>query len=163
MHFSAISTGYRFFELFNDLNDSLGTIQYKTWQPNQAQATTANGIVYTIAPTGFWRTTVTVYKENIPIAEIKPVLGKGLKVTFASSAIPFSIKNRTLFSTDLVVVDESYQKLAMIISRFKWRKFRNDYEIEILPNMLDTETNVILPLILVYCARLIQMRRAAAT
>lgn len=163
MHFSAISTGYRFFELFNDLNDSLGTIQYKTWQPNQAQATTANGIVYTIAPTGFWRTTVTVYKENIPFAEIKPVLGKGLKVTFASSAIPFSIKNRTFFSTDLVVVDESDQKLAMIISRFKWRKFRNDYEIEILPNMLDTETNVILPLILVYCARLIQMRRAAAT
>lgn len=163
MHYSATSTGYRFFEVFNDLNDSLGTIQYKTWQPNQAQATTANRVMYSIAPTGFWRTTITVYKENIPFAEIKPVLGKGLKITFASSAVPFLIKSRTFFSTDLIMIDESDQKLATVLSRFKWRKFRYDYEIEVYPNMLDTETNVILPLILVYCARLIQMRRAAAT
>lgn len=163
MHYSIISKGNRFSEAFSEMNESIGTLEHGMWGIRKADINTANGLTYSFAPTGFWQTAITITKGDSPFAEIKPILGRGLQLTFSGTTQTFMFKKKAAFSTDYKVVDENDRELATVDAHFKWKKFGYDYEVEIQYNTLDQEINLALPLLLVYCVRYQRMRHTAAT
>lgn len=164
MHYSIINKGNRFYEAFSELKESIGTLEYGMWGVRKAEvASTTAEFKYHLSATGFWQTTIIVNKGDTPFAEIKPVLGRGLQLSFSGTTQTFMFKKKAAFSTDYKVVDENDRELATVEPHFKWKKFGYDYEIDVQYNTLDEEINLVLPLLLVYCVRYQRMRQSAAT
>ena len=163
MHFTVTSRGNRHFEVFNEQNDSIGTIGLSTWRPNKGQITTAAGVTYNIAPTGFWQTTIAITKNDFPFAEIKAGWSPGLRLSFATESRTYVFKKKGFWNTDYAVYDEDGHEIAFVAVEYKWSTWSFNYEIDVHGSMADKETNMILPLLITYCARYTRMRQAAAS
>lgn len=161
MHYDVKSLGNRNFEVFTENNDSIGNLHFDFWAIKKARITLTNGLSYLMAASGFWQSTVQVMKDESIFAEIKPVWANGgLQVTFNSSAQSFTFKKKSWLSTDHKLVDEQDYEIATVNAFFKWKTFRNDYTVDISHNTFDRETNIVLPLLLVYCSYYLRMRHS---
>lgn len=164
MHYTVTSQGNRQFEVFSEDNDSLGVMNFSPWRFfNKGEITTVNHLIYKIAPKGFWQTTLAITKQDMPFAEIKLKLGMRMVLSFANENRVYYFKKKGFWNSNYILTDEDDHEIAFIEVSYNWRKWKFDYSIDVHANMLDKEANLLLPLILVLCARNMRMRQAAAT
>lgn len=163
MQYTVNSEGNRHFEVFNEQNDLLGTMDFAAWRHNRGEITTVNHLTYNIAPTGFWQTTIAITRHDMPFAEIKAKLGARMQLNFANENRTYSFRKKGFWSSNYMVVDEDDHEIAFMEVSYNWRKWKFDYNIEVHANMLNKEANLILPMLMICCARYIRRRQAAAT
>lgn len=158
MRYSVNNLGSKQFDIFTPNNDLLGNLKFDFWGIKKALITMTNGLTYQLTATGFWQSNILVTKDERPFAEIKPLLAKGLQITFNDSAQTFIFKKQSWASINHVLVDEQDTQLGLVEAYFKWKRLRNDYEIEINHSLLGHEINNMLPLLLMYCSCYLRMR-----
>ena len=163
MRYTVKNSSHRHIEVFNENEDLVGTIDYAAWKPAKAEITLLNDIHYQAAATGFWQTTIAIRRDGLSFAEIKPDWSFGLKITFPHHAQPFIFRKKSFWNSDYMLVDAEGNEIAQVKVDFKWTAWSFGYEAEVYPNMLDKELNMILPVLMIYCARYTRTRYAAAT
>lgn len=163
MHYTVKNNNHRHIEVYNDHDDMVGTIDYGAWRPVKAEITLPHDIKYQVAAVGFWQTTIAITRNEISFAEIKPNWGFGLKITLPNHAQPFILKKKSIWNSDYILVDAEGNEIAFVKVDFKWSAWTFDYQVDVHPNALDKETNAVLPMLMIYCARYIRTRYAAAT
>ncbi len=162
MHYTVTSQGSRYFEVYNEQNDSMGTLTLNTWWHSKGEINAVSGITYKIAPKGFWQTTFTITKNDMPFGEIKVTFGGRLRITFANENRTYTLKRKNLWKSELALYDLEDRETALVAVSYNWRKWKTDYAIDVHHNLLNKETNMVLPLILVFCARYLRMLQTAA-
>ena len=159
MRYTVTGEGTRHFEVINEMNAPVGTRDYQTWRPNRARMTTFDGLVYDIAPVGFWQMSMAVTRDDVPYAELKRTPAVGIKVRLATSAM-YTFRRKSLWQGSYSLENEAQEELATIFSTFNWRKFSFDYDIETFAPTVDQQTAQLLPMLLVYCMRSLNVQRS---
>ena len=163
MRYTVKNSSHRHIEVFNENDDLAGAIDYAAWRPTKAEITLPNDVKYQTAATGFWQTTIAITRDGLSFAEIKPDWSFGLRITLPDHAQPFIFKKKSFWSSDYILVDVEGNEIALVKVDFKWSGWGFDYQAEVYPNMLDKELNMILPVLMIYCAGYTRTRYAAAT
>ena len=125
-------------------------------RPYQATITMADNNVFQLSRAGFWLMVVTVTKNDMPFGEIKPVLGQGLAITFGNSLHPYRFKRKSIWQNTYALLDQNGYEVAVIYANYVWRKWAFEYEIEMINSL--PEADLLVPLLMAYCARYIRLR-----
>ena len=152
MRYMVTGDGNRHFEVINEQNAPVGALDYQTWLPNRARMTTFGGIVYDIAPTGFWQMTMAVTRDDVPFAELKRTPAVGMEVRLATGVV-YTFRRKNLWQGYYSLENEVQEEMATIYRTFNWRKFNFDYDIETFMPATDLQTDQLLPMLIVYCMR----------
>jgi len=160
MQYTATATSSEHFEVTAETGAPAGSLDYASWLRTSAQITTADGIVYDIAPSGFWRTGRLITRDGCDFAELKPDFSRGAYLSFANG-ISLHFKTRNFWNNSrFTVLDGNGDEIAAVQYYFEWRRFRYRYDISLHNAMADRETGAMLPVLLLYCARLVHQRKA---
>ncbi len=155
-------SGGRYFEVSNDRQMPVGTIQFSAWWPNKADVAVNDGTAYNMAPTGFWNTGVAVTKNGAPYADLKYTFGGAISLTFENGQT-FFFKKKSFWGGEYILTDREEQELATVTSEFKWSNWGFTYDIDIRTGMSDRDANnMLLPFLMIYCTKYMRMRRSAA-
>ncbi|MCB9046068.1 MAG: hypothetical protein H6550_08000 [Chitinophagales bacterium] len=163
MQYTVNSRGYNHFEVFNEQDDPVGTLDINSWWMHKASIATAAGMNYAVAPKGFWQTTFTISRYDVEFVSIKARLGGRVHISFANENRGYTFRQKSFWGRTFAIYDEDGHEIAEIESGFNWRKWNYNYTIDVHGNTLDKEANQLLPFLMIYCARYIRIRRSAAT
>ena len=158
MKYNITSTGGGNYQLTDEQDDCLGTMWHPAMRPYQATIKLADGSVFQLSRAGFWQMNIAVTKNDIPFAEIKPVLGQGLAITFSNGIYPYRFRRKSVWQNTYALLDPNEYEVALVYSNYLWKKWTFEYEIEITTPLHDMELNLLIPLLLAYCARYMRLR-----
>lgn len=159
MHYTVTNRSSYLIEISNDQGEHIGALEYTgRWVPDKARITTRDHNIYDIAPSGFWQTTRKMIKNGMPYAELKPTYSNGIELFFETGET-LSFKKKSFWSSgSYIVTDSEGREIAAITSTLRWKTFNYHYEIETHATLANSETNTVLPFIMVYCSRYLRMR-----
>ncbi|XZF14326.1 hypothetical protein ACTHGU_21300 [Chitinophagaceae bacterium MMS25-I14] len=160
MQYTATTRNSRYFEVTDEWQNLIGTLQYNIWLVSQAQIVTIDNNQYDIASTGFWQTKKTVTRNGIDYAELKANMGNGISIDFANGQSLLFKRKSQWSNGEYVLLDDAGNKIATMEANFSWSSFTYNYSIATDATMPDRESNTVLPMIMVYCAKYIRMRGA---
>lgn len=149
------------YDISDDNLQALGTMLINVWWPMKAKISTPSDS-YEIAPIGFWQVSREILRNGLPFARLNPKIGRGFQLSFENSPTLFIRKKSIWRSSEFVVTDYNESVVGNINVTFRLKGFNFHYDIELDTYMLDKETTAILPFLLVYSARLMRQRHAAA-
>jgi hypothetical protein len=163
MHYTVLSGNNLHFEVGNEQGDAIGTFTMSFWRPAKAMITTIYNDVFEIEAVGFWRNRMVISKNGVFYAEIRSSAFRGLDLSLESGRV-FSFRNKSFWSIrSYKFVDEQENIVATSSSRYSWKAFSYRYDVDINEALLDKELSLTLPYLIIYCNRLVRMRRAAAS
>ncbi len=151
MHYTALGNGTRHFEVVNDQNAIVGSLEYKVWLPNRARITTLNNLEFDAVPFGFWQNSMAVMRDGVTYAELKRTMSMSMEVQLANRQ--FTVKRKNFWQGSYKLENETGEEMAEISGSFKWRKFSFDYDIDTYISTGDPLADELLPMLLVYCMR----------
>lgn len=163
MQYTINNTSRNHYEVFDEHNRPAGQIRFNGWMPNKATITTADGTVYQVSGKGFWQIAKLIVKNGIEYGEVRPKFGVGFELSFEAGQ-HFILKRKKMFSLSTFVLSEgeTNTEIASVQSHFSWSKFAYQYQVDVHAALYDTELNKLMPLLLVYLARLQRTQQAAA-
>jgi hypothetical protein len=162
MQYTVLSGNNLHFEVGNEQGDAIGTFTMSFWQPAKATITTVYNDVFEIEAAGFWRNRMVMSKNGGFYAEIRSRPFKGLELVFENGR-NFYFRMKSFWSMrSYKFVDDQENIVATSSSRYSWKAFAFRYEVDINEALVDRELALTLPYLIIYCTRLVRMRRAAA-
>lgn len=161
MHYTVTSNGSRYFEITDYRNQLIGKLEYTFWWPAKAKITVLDSYEYSALPTGFWRNSIGIFKNDLLYARLSPDW-RGSLLWFFENGRSYVFKRKSIWNAMYILMDEDQREIAYISARFNWSKFNFDYQLEINSNMYDNEADLLLPFLLIYSIRHMRMRHAAA-
>lgn len=159
MQYTITNPDNRYFEVANELQQPVGDLQFATLPPSEAQIKTRDGNVYDITIAGFWQTRKKITKNGADWALLKPNWGNGFILSFDNGR-SLSFKKKSQWKNGhYILADAAGNEIAAIYADFVLSDFKIQYEIDTNTTISDGETNTVLPLLLIYCAKIMIMRQ----
>jgi len=143
----------RHFELFDENDNPAGRLDYINLLSSKADITLANGNVYHIAHAGIFGISIEIEHNDNVIGTLKFNWKSQVIINFGDSET-YVFKGKGFWHHHYVLLDGAGNELAIIHPDFEWSKMSHDYEIEMNPAHQDKAKNILLPLILTFCANL---------
>jgi hypothetical protein len=163
MHYSVDNEGNRYFEVKDDQQQPVGTLEYQGISISKASITISTGGVYDVDAADFWLMTKQITRNGELYAELRARMGKGITLTFRNGHVCHFFKKSFWNTGEFTVLNEAEEEIAELHVDFEWRSFSFKYEIDIFAGLGDAEMNHALPMILLYCARFLRTHHAAVT
>lgn len=160
MHYAVTSTSGRYFDVSDDRQMPVGTIQFSAWWPNKADVAINDGTAYNMAPTGFWNMDVAVTKSGLPYAILKYTFGGSITLTLENGQT-FFFKKKSFWGVEYILANSEEQELATVICEFKWSNWGFTYAIDVHTGMGDRDTNLLVPFLMIYCTKYMRIRQSA--
>lgn len=160
MNYTASGTRNRRYELLDANNNPLGILDYPSMFSRRSAVIEQGGATYEIAAVGFWQTSTEIRRNGTKIATLKFSLRKGLVITMENGPT-YVFKRVGFFNSHFGLFTEHEQEIIALKYHFKLAKFSNDYTIETNDNYTEGK-NIILLLLMVYCANYMHSMAAAA-
>lgn len=158
MRYTTTAQGNRHTEVLNEQQQVIGQIDYLGWGPQRARLTTRDGVIYEVCPKGFWATTRIVLKNDLPYAEVKPNMGKGLYINFENGTT-LSLKKKNWWGiASYILIDNEGQQIATIETAFSWKGMGYICDMDIIIPLQQREDMTVFPLLLAYCTRYLRVR-----
>lgn len=141
-------------------------VDYTSWFSSKAEAR-YKGVNIEIQPQNFFRTKFGILKNGVPMGGIHYHWKRTISIHYIQeSGEPehhFLFRSKGAWKQRFELLDESENLVLTMYSKWIWRKFDYDYDIEADTAFVDEEA---LPELLIYCgfaARLYKQKKAAAS
>lgn len=108
----------------------LGKLTYPKWYSLKANVTLADNSQYQLAAKKRWSSKIELKQDDKLLSDLK--MGwKGIiiKVYFDNEQKSYLLKIKNIFSRKYILIDSNKKELLTVDTKFKWTKFRFDYEI----------------------------------
>lgn len=129
---------------------------------NKASIIDARNQVYEIVAVNFWKTRFEISLNQECLFTIKKKWAKTAEIGInnGSSSNILLFKHKGLFRFRFIIQDKDDRELATIRSKFRWKGFRNDYEIEVSDSMRRKPDHLVILGIMLYLVRNLQKQNA---
>ena len=121
----------------------------------KASIVDADNHIFNIVPIGFWKTKMEVSHNHQCLFTIKKKWTGNAEISSnkdsASSRLLF--KHKGFFRFRFVILDKDDRELAAVRSKFRWKGFRNDYEIELSESLKRKPEHLVILGIMLYLVR----------
>ncbi|HEY8366738.1 MAG TPA: hypothetical protein VIL57_06280 [Bacteroidia bacterium] len=120
------------------LNDKeLGELQYLNWFSFKAKIILNNKDSYDLIPKGFFDASIELKKDEEVLISFKMVWkGIAIKVYKGGQEHKFLLKHNTWeLGYNYTLLNEENTQIAIIKSKFEWKKFNFNYKIELIENL----------------------------
>ncbi len=125
---TAYSKGFTEFVLENENHEHLGKLKYEKWFSFDAHITTAKSDS-TIKMEGFWNSRMVQYNQNNQ--ELLYVKQNWTGFAFKrNNEILFFLEWRGFLGSKMVLLDQNKSEVLTVETRFDWKKFNSDYQIQ---------------------------------
>ncbi len=152
MQYTATGQRRQYFELYNDVGEPLGRLNYSVWLSTNADITLPGGEAYKVGPSNFWLTSIEMTSGDTCIAAAKR--GWAMNVVLTLSGTDYHFKGEGLLNRHYVVTTDAGQEIAVLRPDFQWHSFSFTYEIETNDNYAVLADPAIV-LFLIYCCNYI--------
>ena len=159
-HYSITTSAYRRYEVTDEYNRFVGQLDYPSWLSHKAQVIMKDGVRYEITIAGFWRRQMMITKEGMPFAEMRYTWRSKIEIVF-NRGESLLFKRKSIWNSTYVILGSSDQEVATLQIGFDWRKLSFSYTVDVSENLLDKETNLLLPFLMLYCSKNVRARNAA--
>ena len=150
--------------VFYERNHIVLKLAYAGRFSNKASIIDADNQVFSIAPIGFWKTKLEVRHNQEYIFTINRKWTGTAKIftnkDSASSLLLFKHKGFLRFR--YVILDKDDRELAIVRSKFRWKGFKHDYEIEVSESLKRKPNHLVILGIMLYLVRNSQRQHAGA-
>lgn len=129
---------------------------------NKASIIDADNRVYEIVAVNFWKTRFEIRLDQECLFTVKKKWAKTAEIGIinGSSNNIILFKHKGLFRFRFIIQDKDDRELATIRSRFRWKGFRRDYEIEISDSLKRKPNHLVMLGIMIYLVRNSQKQHA---
>lgn len=153
------ATGHRsqYFELYNDISQPLGTLNYTEWFSANANISMPDGDTYELGPSNFWQTSIEMRRGDTTIAAARRSWSMNEVITIGGTEYHFKVVG--LLNRHYALINEAGNEIAVLNPNFQWQSFSFTYEIETDDNYNELANPAII-LFLIYCCNYISKSRA---
>jgi hypothetical protein len=152
---------------FFDGEQRIARLEYKKWYTATARIQLMEGSVYEIVPLDFWKSAFEVQSQGRPvIAFRKKWTGKtAIETLQQGGRSQYTFRQRGFFDVRYVLSDKDEREMAVVRSKFRWRRLSYDFDILISDGLKRRDDHLLLVILMTYLARVIirQHHSSAAT
>lgn len=143
--------------VFYQKNDVAGKLTYARRHLYKASLTDNEHKVYDIAPVNFWKTKFEVNLNQLCLFNIHLKWTGTSKISSPkiSESQMLTFKRKGFINGRYVLQDKDDRVLAEIKSKFKWKGFRHDFNIEISDSLKKRDNYFVVIVMMVYLIRII--------
>jgi hypothetical protein len=160
MHYTAKRQNNRHFEVTNERQELVGSVDYTDRQPGKAQIKINDSDTFKAIPRKSRDAAAGITKNGSSYAELKCNWQKSMVLTLENGK-SFYFTRKNIWDSNYAVLNDAQHEVASIKSKFQWRTMRFNYEIDVRPRMLDKESKTTLPFLLVYCTQYVRSHHSA--
>lgn len=158
MHYTAIHGRGARIELMNERKEPIGSVSYAGKLPGNAQIRMQNSDTFNAMPVAPNGAAAGITRNGSTFAVVQ--CGREQSMSFMlHTGKRFFMNRKRKWEPSYTIVDEAQNEVASIRSRFHWQSLSFDYEIDVRRKVLDKETSVAFPFLLVYCTQHARTRR----
>jgi hypothetical protein len=156
MQYTSLSRNGRHLDLMNEEQITIGTMDFGYFQYHTADIAVVDHNTYRIAPVSFWNLSMEIVKNGVPFGLISYNWGV-LDIKLENGRTLY-FRRKSFWNNNYIVHDEQGNEVALLDTGFRWKDLSYFYAIDVYPNALDKETNLLLPFVLIYSTRYLRMR-----
>lgn len=135
---------------------------------NKASIIDADNHIFSIAPIGFWKTKMEVRHNHQCLFSIKKKWNGNVEISANKDSVSSRLlfKHKGFFKFRYIIQDKDDRELAVVRSKFRWKGFRHDYEIEVADSLKKKAHHLVILGTMLYLVRNSQRQHgsgAAAT
>lgn len=135
-------------------NREIGRLTYKKWYSYKAEITLAGNAIFQVGTKGFWGTTIELKQHGKVLLSFNMNWNGNLilHTRFDDTERDFIFKQKGIWKSAYVLLDNTKQQLLIIQPHFKWNRFSYDYTITTTDSFDALSFKELLLLTMVHCA-----------
>lgn len=157
MRYLAKGRNNRNFKVYDERDELIGELIYKSMFSRKAQIATNDNMIYDVAITGFWMNKAEISQNGIIIVSIKYTPGNGANICF-ENGLNLNVRLRSIWRYEYTIKDNDGNEVGNVFASYVWRTMSYNYEMNLQVNTRDARTSALLPIILAYCTHYIRSR-----
>jgi hypothetical protein len=140
---------------FTEGNERLGTLTYPKRMSAQAFIQVENGSTYEIKPLDFWKSKFEILENGKAIIAFnKKWTGRVLiDVARQGHRQSYLFQSKGFFDYRYVLMDNDKREMAVLRTKFVWKGFRYNFDLQISESLKRREECLILGILLTYLTR----------
>lgn len=145
---------------FTEENERLATLTYTKRMSAQAFIYLENGSTYEIKPLDFWKSKFEILENGKAIiAFSKKWTGRTLiEVSRQGHRQSYLFQPKGFFDYRYVLMDNNKREMAVLRTKFVWKGFRYNYDLQIYESLKRREECLVLAILLTYLSRYIMQQ-----